>query len=95
FFTENNFLKNHYSNRTVQDLISKEATNPDKSSRSQQLGQIQEDVAKDLSTLPLLQGSQVAVAGKSVKGVDSTLGWFPDFSDPDNYLTPSSPRTTS
>jgi peptide/nickel transport system substrate-binding protein len=73
FFTENNFLKNHYSNTAVQDLISKEATNPDKSSRSQQLGQIQEDVAKDLSTLPLLQGSQVAVSGTSVKGVDSTL----------------------
>lgn len=73
FFTANNFLKNHYSNTTVQDLISKEATNPDKASRAQQIGQIQDDVAKDLSTLPLLQGSQVAVAGTSVKGVDSTL----------------------
>ncbi|BCT76806.1 peptide ABC transporter substrate-binding protein [Sinomonas cyclohexanicum] len=73
FFTANNFLKNHYSNTTVQDLIAKEATNPDKASRTQQLGQIQEDVAKDLSTLPLLQGSQVAVSGKDVKGVDSTL----------------------
>ncbi|GHG47559.1 peptide ABC transporter substrate-binding protein [Sinomonas cellulolyticus] len=73
FFTANNFLKNHYSNKTVQDLISKEATNPDKNSRAQQIGQIQDDVAKDLSTLPLLQGAQVAVAGTSVKGVDSTL----------------------
>ncbi|MGY3567562.1 ABC transporter substrate-binding protein [Sinomonas sp. RB5] len=73
FFTENSFLKNHYTSTAVQDLISKEATNPDKSSRSQQLGQIQDDVAKDLSTLPLLQGSQVAVSGTSVKGVDSTL----------------------
>lgn len=73
FFTANNFLKNHYSNTTVQDLIAKEATNPDKASRTQQIGQIQEDVAKDLSTLPLLQGSQVAVSGKDVKGVDSTL----------------------
>ncbi|MCH6469630.1 ABC transporter substrate-binding protein [Sinomonas terrae] len=73
FFTENNFLKNHYSNTTVQDLISKEATNPDKSSREQQIGQIQDDVAKDLATLPLLQGAQIAVAGTSVKGVDTTL----------------------
>ncbi|GAB3283123.1 ABC transporter substrate-binding protein [Sinomonas notoginsengisoli] len=73
FFSKNTFLKNHYDNATVQDLISKEATNPDKSARGQQLGQIQEAVAKDLSTIPLLQGAQVAVAGTSVKGVDSTL----------------------
>jgi peptide/nickel transport system substrate-binding protein len=73
FFTKNSFLKNHYDNATVQDLIAKESTNPDKNSRAQQIGQIQDAVAKDLSTLPLLQGSQVAVAGTSVKGVDSTL----------------------
>lgn len=73
FFTKNNFLKNHYDNATVQDLIAKEATNPDKSAREKQIGDVQDAVAKDLSTLPLLQGSQVAVAGSSVNGVDSTL----------------------
>ncbi|MDQ4491013.1 ABC transporter substrate-binding protein [Sinomonas sp. ASV486] len=73
FFTKNSFLKNHYDNPTVQDLITKEATNPDKSAREKQIGDVQDAVAKDLSTLPLLQGSQVAVAGASVKGVDSTL----------------------
>ena len=73
FFTQNSFLKNHYSNSTVADLIAKEATNPDKSSREQQLGQIQDAVAKDLSTLPLLQGAQIAVVGTNVKGVDTTL----------------------
>ena len=30
-------------------------------------------VAEDLSTLPLLQGSQVAIAAKDVKDVDKTL----------------------
>ena len=30
-------------------------------------------MAKDLPTLPLLQGAQVAVVGKDVKGVESTL----------------------
>jgi peptide/nickel transport system substrate-binding protein len=30
-------------------------------------------VAKDLSTLPLLQGAQLMVAGKDVKGVEKTL----------------------
>jgi peptide/nickel transport system substrate-binding protein len=73
FFTANTFLKNHYENATVADLIAKESTNPDKSAREQQLGQIQDAVAKDLPTLPLLQGSQVAVVGTNVKGVDTTL----------------------
>ncbi|MDQ4503277.1 ABC transporter substrate-binding protein [Sinomonas sp. ASV322] len=73
FFTANNFLKNHYSNPTVQDLIAKEATNPDKSAREKQIGQVQDAVAKDLSTLPLLQGSQIAVVGTGVKGVETTL----------------------
>jgi peptide/nickel transport system substrate-binding protein len=73
FFTKNNFLKNHYDNATVQDLIAKQLVNPDKSGREKQIQDIQTAVAKDLSTLPLLQGAQVAVAGASVQGVDSTL----------------------
>ncbi|GAB4099841.1 ABC transporter substrate-binding protein [Sinomonas halotolerans] len=73
FFSENNFLKNHYSNAEVQDLIAKQLVNPDKDGRKQQIEQIQDAVAKDLSTLPLLQGAQVAVAGADVKGVETTL----------------------
>ncbi|MEA5453124.1 ABC transporter substrate-binding protein [Sinomonas sp. JGH33] len=73
FFTKNNFLKNHYDNSAVQDLIAKEATNPDKSAREKQIADVQDAVAKDLSTLPLLQGAQIAVAGASVKGVETTL----------------------
>ena len=34
---------------------------------------IQDAVAKDLSTVPLLQGAQVAVVGKDVKGTEDTL----------------------
>ena len=41
--------------------------------RSELLGQAQEAVAKDLSTLPLLQGAQVMVAGTDVQGVEKTL----------------------
>ncbi|WP_430295628.1 ABC transporter substrate-binding protein [Sinomonas sp. B1-1] len=73
FFTKNSFLKNHYDNAAVQDLVAKEATNPDKSAREKQIQDVQTAVAKDLPTLPLLQGSQVAVAGSSVKGVETTL----------------------
>lgn len=35
--------------------------------------EIQTKVAGDLSTLPLLQGAQVAVAGVDVTGVEKTL----------------------
>ena len=73
FFSKNNFLKNHYDNPTVQDMITKQATTTDKTAREALLGDIQTAVAKDLSTLPILQGAQVAVSGKDVKGVADTL----------------------
>jgi peptide/nickel transport system substrate-binding protein len=73
FFTANNFLKNHYDNKTVQDMIAQQLTTTDKSARDKLIGDIQTAVAKDLPTLPLLQGAQVAVSGKDVKGVQSTL----------------------
>lgn len=73
FFTANNFLKNHYDNKSVQDMIAKQLTTTDKTAREKLIGDIQTAVAKDLSTLPLLQGAQVAVSGKDVQGVKDTL----------------------
>jgi peptide/nickel transport system substrate-binding protein len=73
FFSANNFLKNHDDNKNVQAMITKQATTADKAAREALLGDIQTAVAKDLSTLPILQGAQVAVSGKGVKGVQDTL----------------------
>lgn len=73
FFSANNFLKNHYDNKSVQAMITKQATTADKSAREALIGDIQTAVAKDLSTLPILQGAQVAVSAKDVKGVPDTL----------------------
>ncbi|KQN95197.1 ABC transporter substrate-binding protein [Arthrobacter sp. Leaf69] len=73
FFVPGNFLKNHYENPAVTDLINKQLTTVDKAEREKVLGEAQTAVAKDLSTLPLLQGAQLMVAGKDVKGVDQTL----------------------
>ncbi|MEP7191239.1 MAG: ABC transporter substrate-binding protein [Actinomycetota bacterium] len=73
FFSANNFLKNHYDNKSVQAMITEQATTADKAAREALIGDIQEAVAKDLSTLPILQGAQVAVSGKDVKGVQDTL----------------------
>ncbi|HAN23586.1 MAG: peptide ABC transporter substrate-binding protein [Microbacterium sp.] len=68
FFSKDNFLKNHYDNAEVQDLITKQASDTDAASRATELGKIQDLVAQDLSTLPLLQGTQTAVVGSDVQG---------------------------
>jgi len=73
FFLKDNFLKNHYDDPAVETLIRQEAVETDNAKRLDELKQIQEKVAAQLSTLPMLQGAQVAVSGKDVKGVDSTL----------------------
>jgi peptide/nickel transport system substrate-binding protein len=68
FFSASNFLGNHYNNKTVQGLIAKQVSETDPAARTQEIQDIQTDVAKDLSTLPLLQGAQVVVTGKTVTG---------------------------
>ena len=73
FFVPGNFLKNHFENPAVTDLVKKQLTTVDKAEREKVLGDAQTAVAKDLSTLPLLQGAQLMVAGADVKGVEQTL----------------------
>ncbi|WP_454157310.1 ABC transporter substrate-binding protein [Microbacterium lacticum] len=69
FFLEKNFLGNHYVNPEVNDLILQQAVEPDAAKRTAKIEKIQELVAGDLSTVPLLQGAQVAVTGADVSGV--------------------------
>jgi len=73
FFPEGGFLKNHYNNPEVNELIAKQLTDADKTSREAAIKDVQNALAKDISTLPLLQGAQVAVAGSGVNGVEKTL----------------------
>lgn len=68
FFSEDNFLVNHYSNPEVQQLITDQASETDAATRQADIEQIQALVAADLSTLPLLQGTQVAIVGAGVDG---------------------------
>ncbi len=49
-------------------LLVDQATQTDKTTRESEIGEIQDKVAADLSTLPLLQGKQVANVGSSVEG---------------------------
>lgn len=70
FFTENNFLGNHYENDEVIDLINDQVAEPDHDARLGILEQIQDKVSDDISTLPLLQGKQIAVVGTDVDGLE-------------------------
>ena len=73
FFLTKNFLANHYDNPAVNDDILKQATTVDPAARTALIESIQDAVAKDLSTVPYLQGAQVAVVGKTVEGTEDTL----------------------
>ena len=68
FFATENFLANHYDNPAVDALIKQQGTEVDPAARQALIEEIQAMVAADLSTLPLLQGSQVAVTGTNVSG---------------------------
>ncbi len=69
FFLEGGFLMNHYNNEEVNQLLRDQIVTLDKAERVAKIEQIQNLVAEDLSTLPLLFGAQVAVAGADVNGV--------------------------
>lgn len=73
FFAKDNFLGNGYDNAEVGKLINEQRVETDRDKRTALIEEIQTKVAEDLSTLPILQGAQVAVAGADVKGVESTL----------------------
>jgi peptide/nickel transport system substrate-binding protein len=73
FFLKENFLVNHFSDQEVNDLILKQAVTVNPDERTKVIEQIQDKVAAQLSTVPLLQGAQVAVVGSGVSGADTTL----------------------
>lgn len=73
FFLTENFLANHYDNPEVNDLILEQAVTADPAAREALIGEIQDKVAADLSTIPYMQGAQVAVTGTDVEGTEDTL----------------------
>ncbi len=73
FFLKENFLGNHYDNAEVNDKILEQATTADADARTKLIEDIQEAVAKDLSTIPYLQGAQVAVVRTGISGAEDTL----------------------
>jgi len=69
FFLTNNFLGNHFSDAEVEQLILDQAVETDPATRQQDIEDIQARMGVLLSTVPLLQGAQVAVSGTTIDGV--------------------------
>ncbi|MBB5831233.1 ABC transporter substrate-binding protein [Brachybacterium aquaticum] len=69
FFVTENFLANHYTNPEVDQLISQQRGTADPAEREALFVQIQDIVAEEISTLPLLQGAQIAISTADVQGV--------------------------
>ncbi|MCM1011175.1 MULTISPECIES: ABC transporter substrate-binding protein [unclassified Brevibacterium] len=67
------FLANHFRDDQINKELTDQASIADKAEREKQLGTIQDQLSEQLPTLPLLQGNQIAVSGKDVKGVEETL----------------------
>ena len=73
FLGKNNFLQSHYDDKTTQKMLTDERTETDEAERERKLGLVQDRVAEQVPVLPLLTGSQVAVAGDDIDGVEDTL----------------------
>ncbi|TFD21279.1 ABC transporter substrate-binding protein [Cryobacterium sp. TMS1-13-1] len=73
FFAEGNFLQNHYDDTEVTALIKKQGVTNDPDERTALIEEIQDKVAAQLSTVPLLQGAQVAITGTDITGAENTL----------------------
>src|SRR3569833_2294517 len=73
FFRTENFLGNHYVNPQVDSLISQQVGTAAPAARQALIEQLQQLEAQDLSTVPYLQGSQVAVTGADEQGTQDTL----------------------
>jgi peptide/nickel transport system substrate-binding protein len=69
FFLTNNFLGNHFSDPETEQLILDQAVTPDPAERQAKIEAIQARVGELLSTVPLLQGAQIAIAGADIDGV--------------------------
>ena len=68
FFGTDNFLVNHYDDAEVNQLILDQAVESDPAARQAIIEDIQAKVAAQLSTVPLLQGAQIAVTANGVEG---------------------------
>jgi peptide/nickel transport system substrate-binding protein len=73
FFASNSFFNDHYSNPTMDKLLSEAAATTDKAKRATLFDQIQKIAANDVVTIPVWQGGQVAAIQDNIHGVEKTF----------------------
>jgi len=73
FFERDNFLSNGFVDEQVIALLAQQRVELDQAVRADLIGQLQDRLAEQMPTIPLLQGFQQAVVGNDVTGVDTTL----------------------
>lgn len=69
FFFEGGFLNNHFNNEEVNQMLTTQVGETDPDLRAEMISDIQDLVAAEVSTLPLLYGAQVAATATGVEGV--------------------------
>jgi len=67
------YLSNHYMDKEVNALIQKQAVTVDPDARVALIKEAQDKIAAQVSSLPLLAASQVAVTGSDITGTADTL----------------------
>ena len=73
FYHTDNFLKNHYSNKKMDDLLAQQKASTDQAEREEIFDQIQQIAADDVPIIPIWQGKQVAAVRDGITGVDQTF----------------------
>jgi peptide/nickel transport system substrate-binding protein len=73
FYSTDNFLKNHYSNKRVDALLAHQKASTDQAKREDDFRQVQTIAAQDVPIIPLWQGKQVAAVRDGITGVDKTF----------------------
>ena len=73
FYSKDSFLNDHYSNPEMEKLLAQEKASTNTSERQQAFTKIQELGAKDVPTIPIWQGKQVAAAQDSIHGIEETF----------------------
>ena len=73
FYSTDNFLKNHYSNKRVDALLAHQKASTDQAKREDDFRQVQTIAAQDVPIIPLWQGKQIAAVRDGITGVDKTF----------------------
>ena len=68
-YRQNSYLSNDYSNSKLDALLQQQTGEQNHSKREEDIKKAQKILAEDLPTIPIVQGSQIAVTGKNVHSV--------------------------